>query len=88
VVGFGSAACSLLVSGEDSPLKCAEEGAWGPPACDVGFACSEGQCVRQRQSPAGAAGAMPLAGAGAESAGGAVGGGAGAPIGAGAVGTD
>jgi hypothetical protein len=38
------AACSLMVNGEPTPLRCSQEGRVGPPACDEGFVCSSGVC--------------------------------------------
>lgn len=43
-LGAGTLSCSLLVSGEPEPLRCAMEGHAGPPACDEGLVCSGGIC--------------------------------------------
>jgi hypothetical protein len=56
LVGVASAACSLLLSGEDEPLTCSEEGHEGPPACDQGFACKNGICQLKTAHAGGAPG--------------------------------
>jgi hypothetical protein len=38
------AGCSLLIDGEQSPLRCSQEGQRGPPACDEGFVCRSNVC--------------------------------------------
>jgi hypothetical protein len=48
-------ACSLLIDGESTPLRCAQEGQAGPPACDVGMVCLAGSC--RVSEPAASAGA-------------------------------
>jgi hypothetical protein len=48
-------ACSLLIDGESTPLRCAQEGQVGPPACDVGMVCLSGSC--RLSEPAASAGA-------------------------------
>lgn len=67
LLGLSSGACSLLISGEDAPLSCSQEGQLGPPACDVGFVCLQGIC--QSRTATGGAGApassLPDAGSGA-----------------------
>lgn len=51
-LAVGSAACSLLISAEPSPLACSQEGQLGPPACDDGFVCRAGLCQRPTATPA------------------------------------
>jgi hypothetical protein len=41
---LAAAGCSLLVSGEPEPMRCALEGQVGPPACDPGLTCISGLC--------------------------------------------
>jgi hypothetical protein len=43
---FGIVGCSLVVSSEPQDIGCSVEGALGPPACDDGFICASGGCVR------------------------------------------
>lgn len=52
-------ACSLLIDGEPRPLRCAQEGQQGPPACDPGMVCRAGTC--QVPAPGPAAGAPATA---------------------------
>jgi hypothetical protein len=49
LLALSSAACSLLISGEDEPLTCSQEEQKGPPACDEGFTCRHGICTLQPQ---------------------------------------
>ena len=42
VVGVFS--CSLTVSEFDPEVRCSNEGAIGPPACEPGFVCGRGRC--------------------------------------------
>lgn len=49
LLALSSAACSLLISGEDEPLTCSQEAQTGPPACDEGFTCHHGICAPQPQ---------------------------------------
>ncbi len=41
---LGAVACSVLVPNELDRVKCADEGALGPPACPAGQLCSGGVC--------------------------------------------
>lgn len=43
VLGVG---CQVLVDGELGSVRCADEGAIGPPACPEGEVCKGGTCVR------------------------------------------
>jgi Putative metal-binding motif len=43
---FGLVGCSLWVSAEPGEIGCTAEGKLGPPACDTGFICAWGACVR------------------------------------------
>ena len=36
--------CTLLVDENIDDVRCATEGAIGPPACDVGQICAQGRC--------------------------------------------
>ena len=78
-LALSSAACSLLISGEDEPLTCSQEAQKGPPACDEGFTCQHGICASQQQEEveAGGEGGAPWSGSaglgGAAGAGGAKG---------------
>jgi hypothetical protein len=62
---LSSAACSLLISGQDEPLTCSQEAQKGPPACDEGFTCHHGICALQQQEEveAGGEGGTPWSGA-------------------------
>jgi hypothetical protein len=42
IVGLFS--CSLTVSEFEPEVRCADEGAIGPPACEPGFVCGRGRC--------------------------------------------
>ncbi len=59
-------ACSLMLDGESSPLRCTQEGLVGPPACDEGFVCWAGVC--RAAEPVAAAGADDVASAGGDAA--------------------
>lgn len=85
LLGLSSVACSLLISGEDAPLSCSQEGQLGPPACDAGFRCLAGICQAKMATATGgggtpassspdAGGAAGLAGAKGDTLGGAAGG--------------
>ncbi|MFT3773230.1 MAG: hypothetical protein QM820_48240 [Minicystis sp.] len=41
---FG-AGCEVLIDGKIEDVHCQDEGAVGPPACPVGFACTGGRCI-------------------------------------------
>ena len=41
---FGLFSCSLTVSEFDPEVRCSDEGAVGPPACEPGFVCGRGRC--------------------------------------------
>ena len=55
-------ACSLLIDGEPSPLRCSQEGRRGPPACDEGFVCQRGVCEIEEPVSAGGTPASPWGG--------------------------
>jgi hypothetical protein len=55
-LSIAAGGCSLLVSGEPEPMRCALEGQLGPPACDPGLTCISGLC-RLGDASGGASGA-------------------------------
>jgi hypothetical protein len=72
--------CSLMISGETAPLHCSVEGQRGPPACDDGFVCRNGEC---RADAAGGAGMSAELGGASNPGSAGVGGAAGQPAGGG-----
>jgi hypothetical protein len=56
LLSIAAGGCSLLVSGEPAPMRCAIEGQLGPPACDPGLTCISGFC-RLGAASGGASGA-------------------------------
>ncbi|MBM4373943.1 MAG: hypothetical protein FJ095_02585 [Deltaproteobacteria bacterium] len=50
---FAVSACSMLLDGQLSVIRCRDEGAYGEPACPAGETCVEGTC-RAAGAPSGA----------------------------------
>jgi len=51
MVVISIASCQLAIDGDLDSVACSDEGAEGPPDCQIGFRCDQGKCVVIESTP-------------------------------------